>query len=381
MASAYRRAAFMAVGLTSFTQQAFRKAQRHFTDDLSRVDLSGRCVAVTGANGGIGIEVARALVQRGASVHMICRDRERGETARQALLSVARSPTSVQLHIVDLASVDQTKAFCRAFVSSGRALHVLVNCAGCMMHDRSPTAEGLEPNFAVNVAATFALTEGLLPALRAANSAAFVSRVITVSSGGMLTQDLSLDDLQSTKVRDADSTYIYARHKRQQVALTEVWQRREDGQRAAAAAPDSTPCVIFHAMHPGWADTQAVRIAMPGLHRALQGKWRTPAEGADTVVWLICAERMSRWQNGKGAGGMLGGQFWLDRQIQRKTLPGAWYTGVDDWSVKDALAAKVKEVVDATEPLKADSSTYSYSYLTAEPPAAADAERGRPAQA
>src|SRR4051794_37864936 len=106
MASVYRKAAFMALGWSTFTQQAFLKAQRHFTDDLSTVDLTGRCVAITGANSGIGLEAARALLQRGASLHMICRDRQRGEQARQQLLTTTATPRppSVELHIVDLSS-------------------------------------------------------------------------------------------------------------------------------------------------------------------------------------------------------------------------------------------------------------------------------------
>ena len=365
MASVYRKAAFMAVGLSSFTQQAFQKAQRHFTDDLSHVSLTGRSVAITGANSGIGMEVARAVLQRGGTVHMICRDRERGEKARQELLTTpsTHSPPAVELHVVDLSSIGQTKAFCRAFVASHRPLHVLVNNAGGMTHKRTLTPEGLESNFATNVAGVFALTEGLLPVLRASNSPAYVSRVVTVSSGGMLSQDLTVDDLQAEKTADGDATYIYAQNKRQQVALTEVWQRREDEARAAGPAPASTPCVVFHSMHPGWADTPAVRTAMPDFFKTLEGKWRTAAEGADTVVWLIAAERMSRWQEGKGAAGMQGGEFWLDRKAQRKTLPGAWYKGVDDWKVKNELMRRVKALVDAVEPKPDDVS--KFAYLTA----------------
>jgi dehydrogenase/reductase SDR family member 12 len=337
---------------------------------LTAVDLTGKVAAITGANSGIGIEVARALFLQGACVHLICRDRERGEKAKQQLLidyaakhpsnsnSSATSPSRLHLHIVNLASVSQTKSFCRAFLSSHQPLHILVNNAGGMTHKRTLTSqpEQLETNFATNVAAVFTVTEELLPALRASNTPAFVSRVITVSSGGMLTQDLRVDDLQSEQQRDGDATFIYAQNKRQQVAMTEVWQRREE----ESVSSPSSPCLIFHSMHPGWAETPAVLSAMPDFHRALKGKWRTPAEGADTIIWLASAERMSRWEEGKGVAGLKGGEFWLDREVQRKTLPGGWYTGVNDWKVKEELMRSVKAIVDRFEPSQEDVNKYQY---------------------
>ena len=277
MPSLYRKAAFVAVGLSNFTQQAFLKRQSHFADSLSQQDMSGRVMAVTGANGGIGLEAARAFLLQHGHVHIICRDKGRGEKARDELIADYNSkhpsppPTPlsslprVQLHLVDLSSIAQTKAFCRAFSRSQQPLHVLVNNAGCMVHKRTMTAEGLELNFATNVAGTYTITEELLPVLRRCNSPDYVSRVITVSSGGMLTEDLEVDDLQSERVPDGDALYIYAQNKRQQVVLTEAWQRRE-----AATATATTPCVVFHAMHPGWADTPGVQVAMGDFYHQVR---------------------------------------------------------------------------------------------------------------
>jgi len=43
-------------------------------------------------------------------------------------------------------------------------------------------------------------------------------------------------------------------------------------------------------MHPGWADTPAVQSSMPDFHRRFKDKLRTPAEGADTIVWLAISD-------------------------------------------------------------------------------------------
>ena len=50
-------------------------------------DLSGRLALVTGASSGLGLETCRALAAHGATVLMACRSRQRGEAARQALLT------------------------------------------------------------------------------------------------------------------------------------------------------------------------------------------------------------------------------------------------------------------------------------------------------
>ena len=353
MASWYRQGAFIALGLSTFTRAAFLKKQAHFKDDLSKADLSGKVVAITGANSGIGLEAARALHKQGATVHLICRDRERGEKARQQLQAEytaahpAPPPSSPRLflHIVDLSSIAQTRAFSRAFVASQSPLHVLINNAGGMTHTLVRTAEQLESNFATNVASVFVLTQELLPVLRRSNSAGFVSRVITVSSGGMLTQDLDPSDLNFDRTPwTGDATFVYAQNKRQQVALTELWQRHEH----TLSASPSTPCVLFYAMHPGWAETPAVISAMPDFHRRMKGKWRTPAEGADTIVWLAAAPSLRQWR--EGGEGMNGGEFFLDREVVSKKLTGAWYKGVDDWAVKEQLESKLRDAVKAIEP-------------------------------
>ena len=385
MASAYRKAAFLAVGLANFTQQAYQKRAAHFTDDLTQLDMSGRVMCVTGANSGLGLAAARAFLQQHGTVHLICRDKQRGEAARDTLLAEysTKHPTPppspvgggrVQLHLVDLSSVAQTKAFCRQFVRSQQPLHVLVNNAGCMVHKRAVTGEGLEVNFATNVAATYTITEELLPVLRRCNTAEYVSRVITVSSGGMLTQDVQLDDLQSEKVAEGDATYIYAQNKRQQVVLTEAWQHRESQSSPSTASAPSAPCVVFQAMHPGWADTPGVQVAMPDLFERLKGKWRTADEGADTIGWLAMAPCNNRWP-ANGVAGLRGGEFWLDREVVSKTLPLGRYKGVGVQSVREELLKRVKALVDEIEPTEADMQRYAYLVQSSAAQSAASAEQ------
>ncbi len=137
----------------------------------------------------------------------------------------------------------------------------------------------------------FLLTRGLRPVLRAASGPTTPSRVVLVSSGGMYTTPLRLDDPES-RTGTWSGGAAYARTKRMQVVLAELL--------ADDLAGDG---VVVHSMHPGWADTPGVASSLPGFHRLTGPLRRTPAQGADTVVWLQAAAEP----------GHSTGLFWHDR--------------------------------------------------------------------
>ena len=117
--------------------------------------------------------------------------------------------------------------------------------------------------------------------------------MINVSSGGMYTQKIALDDMQCLQGPYSGSV-AYARAKRGLVITSEQWAEawREDG-------------IHVHCMHPGWADTPALESALPGFHHRLRKFLRTPEEGADTITWLATATEANATS----------GLFWLDRAI------------------------------------------------------------------
>jgi dehydrogenase/reductase SDR family protein 12 len=129
----------------------------------------------------------------------------------------------VHTHILDLSLPKDIIRFGKWYVQEGKPLHVLINNAGCMVNTREVDADGLEKNFATNSLGTHLLTMSLIPALKKAVEGAdeklktHQPRVITVSSGGMLTQKLDLSDLQSERMKNFDGTTVYAMNKRQQV--------------------------------------------------------------------------------------------------------------------------------------------------------------------
>jgi NAD(P)-dependent dehydrogenase (short-subunit alcohol dehydrogenase family) len=278
----------------SFDRNGFALHSLAFDPDDLRVELGARRCLVTGANSGIGFETALALADRGAEVVLLCRSRERGDAAAERIREATGSRrVSVEaLDVSDLAAIRTA-----APRLAERPVDVLVHNAGVLPDTRAASADGLELALATHVAGPFLLTQLLQPALEAAPAA----RVIFVSSGGMYTRRLQVRD-PNWEQRRYDGVAAYAETKRAQVVLAELFAERLRGTR-----------ITVNAMHPGWADTPAVRSSLPGFHRLMQAILRTPVEGADTVVWLAASERAGR----------LSGRFCFDREPRRTHwLPG-----------------------------------------------------------
>ena len=215
-------------------------------------DLAGRRVLVTGASSGLGAAACELLAEAGAEVHMLVRNRSKGEDVR-AGIGERVGDARLRLWECDVSALDSVRAFAAAFLAEGLPLAALVNNAGVMPPERTNSADGFELGFATNVLGPFLLTGLLLPALRAAAP----SRVVNVSSGGMYSAKLDAHDPQLER-RDYNPPRFYAHAKRCEVILAELWQERLAGTGVTA-----------HSMHPGWADTPGVQDSLPGFHRLM----------------------------------------------------------------------------------------------------------------
>ncbi|XP_057974509.1 uncharacterized protein LOC131162245 isoform X3 [Malania oleifera] len=291
---AWRSTAFGVYGYLNFTKSAFIEHSKKFKSEDMETNIEGKNCIVTGANSGIGYATAHGLASRqrrkahrgakrawslgrrheakvcalwsGATVYMVCRNKEKGEAA----LSEIQSMTGNQ------------------------NVHLEVNNAGLLECTLIKTPEGFELNFAVNVLGTYAMTELMLPLLE---KAAPDARVITVSSGGMysvpLTKDLQFSDSKF------DGVLQYARNKRVQVALMEKWAKAYENKG-----------VGFYSMHPGWAETPGVAKSLPDFSKSFSGKLRTSEEGADTIIWLALQPKEK----------LVSGAFYFDRAEAPKHL-------------------------------------------------------------
>lgn len=74
----FRNGIWFIKGLLEFTKSGYQKASKQFKAEDMAVDLTNTAIMVTGANSGIGKEAALQVAKRGATVYMVCRNRERG---------------------------------------------------------------------------------------------------------------------------------------------------------------------------------------------------------------------------------------------------------------------------------------------------------------
>lgn len=313
--SLFRNTVWLVKGLKEYTNSGFITASKSFTESDLDVKCDGRSYMITGSNSGIGKQTALEIVKRGGTVHMVCRNPHTGEEAKQEMIETSGN-SNIHLHILDLSKPTDVLKFAKKFSEENSKLDVLVNNAGCMVNTRETNKEGLDMNFATNTLGTYLLTTGLLPLLEKSDQ----PRVVTVSSGGMLVQKLDVEDLQFQKMAKYDGTMAYAQNKRQQVEMTESWAGNH-------------PAVHWSVMHPGWADTPAVRTAMPDFHAKMKEKLRSVEQGADTVVWLAVSPAALQFESG---------QFWQDRVPVSAHLPLAWTRASQ--GERDKLMASLEEL-------------------------------------
>jgi len=272
-------------GIWRFTRLGYRSARKHWKPVSAW--LGKRHAVITGATSGVGFAAAQSLALLGAELTLVARDARKGEETADRIRR-ASGNSRIRVEIADMGRMADVHALADRLIAAGKPVDILVNNAGALFNPRQLSSEGLEKSFALLLLGPYILTERLHPLLARSGSA----RVVNVSSGGMYSQRIHVDDLQSRE-GSYSGAVAYARAKRGLMILTEEWASkwREDG-------------ITVNAMHPGWADTPGVSSSLPGFYRATRPALRTPEEGADTIVWLAAATEA----------GKVSGKFWLDRE-------------------------------------------------------------------
>ena len=258
-----------------------------------RVDMTGRCVLVTGASQqSLGYEVARTLACWGAHVVVTCRgDPMSLQQALRDDLGAVDGSGSVTAKDLDLADRGSVNAFVSWYREHfGDSLHVLVNNAGILKDVlsrwRNPefSADGVEIHWRTNYLGTFHLTSLLLPMLIESGRASGDARVLNVTSH------------QHTRGRNerlfgASDRYnswdAYGQSKLALIHLTNELHRRHGGTgefRAAALHPGSAHTKMIERGLASYARLRGIRPLLGGVSRLVL---LTPAQAAQTA--LLCA--------------------------------------------------------------------------------------------
>jgi len=206
---------------------------------------------VSGANRGIGREVARELAELGHHVILAARDPAAAQRAAEELSDGGR--LSLQPEQLDVADPESVERLRQRVESDSARLDALVNNAGVMGVVGTSAADAplddAHETIETNVFGAWRLTQAALPLLRRSPAA----RIVNVSSG-------------AGQLSDMNGGYPgYRLSKTALNALTRILAQEE--------GPNG---VLVNSMCPGWVRTDMGGSAAP----------RSVAEGADTAVWL-----------------------------------------------------------------------------------------------
>jgi NAD(P)-dependent dehydrogenase (short-subunit alcohol dehydrogenase family) len=229
---------------------------------------------VTGANAGIGFEIARGIAKAKGHPGVIlgCRDRGKGEAARARIEAETGNP-NLEVLVMDLAEQKSIRQAAGEFYKKHSALDALVNNAGMSSPARKESVDGIELTFATNVLGYFLLTNLLLDALKRAPA----GRLVNVASE--MAYGLDLDDIEFRK-RTYNASTAYAQSKQADRMLTWAYARRLEG-----------TTVTANSMSPGAVSTPLLHALAPGM------KGRTTEKGAETAVWLATSPELEGLTN------------------------------------------------------------------------------------
>jgi len=257
---------------------------------------TGKVVVITGANSGIGKELATYCAAKGANLYMLCRSQGRAEAARKEIVDLTKNER-VSIVQADVGELSQVREAVKELQSKESKIDCLVCNAGVLLNDRQETSEGNEVTFASHLlGGSYLLSKMLLPQLTEASD----GRVIFVTSGGMYLTNFPTDwnivTSQGSMEKKYDGSMAYAYAKRGQVLLAERFAKE-------------FPKVKFCSAHPGWTFTNAVEQAFGDSKKYLE-PMRNVWQGAEGIAWLIGTDKIEN------------GQFYLDRNIEKKHIAG-----------------------------------------------------------
>eukprot|EP00586_Coscinodiscus_wailesii_P019462 CAMPEP_0172501396 /NCGR_PEP_ID=MMETSP1066-20121228/149426_1 /TAXON_ID=671091 /ORGANISM="Coscinodiscus wailesii, Strain CCMP2513" /LENGTH=188 /DNA_ID=CAMNT_0013276167 /DNA_START=126 /DNA_END=689 /DNA_ORIENTATION=+ len=144
------------------------------SQDADGVNLEGKVIVVTGANSGIGKEIATYAAAKNATVYMLCRSKDRAEAAKDEIVELT-SNANVKVLLADVGETSQVKRAAEELQSVESRVDCLVCNAGVLLNEKTLNSEGVEVTFASHfLGGSYLLGSLLYPQLQAAGEGARV---------------------------------------------------------------------------------------------------------------------------------------------------------------------------------------------------------------
>lgn len=235
--------------------------------------MERKLAVITGADGGMGTEITRAVALAGYRVIMACCNREKAEAKREWLVKETGNP-EVEVMYIDLASLASVADFAERLCARGERLALLMNNAGTMETGRRLTEDGLERTVSVNYVGPYLLTRKLLPLMGEG------SRVVNMVS---CTYAIGRLDFPDFFLRGKKGSFwripVYSNTKLALTLFTLELAARVKGRGIVVNAADpgivSTDIITMHL----WFDPLTDIFFRPFI--------RTPRQGAATVMSIV----------------------------------------------------------------------------------------------
>ncbi|MGH8504443.1 MAG: SDR family oxidoreductase [Stenotrophobium sp.] len=234
-----------------------------------------RNILITGGNSGIGYEMALALAGGGDRVVIAARDSAKSQAAIDGIK--AKHPAAqVSAMALDLADFGNIDAFAGNLLAKMPVIDVLILNAGLYTMKLHTLANGDEAMMGIMHFGHFRLTQHLLDAVKAAPQ----GRIVVTSS--MIHNLGRIDEASFTDPsRHRSGLHAYGQAKLANLLFTRELARRLKGSK-----------VTVNAFHPGAVATDIYRQAPGLLQPLIKAFMLTPAQGADTAVWLATAPEL-----------------------------------------------------------------------------------------
>ncbi|KAJ1955349.1 Retinol dehydrogenase 13 [Linderina pennispora] len=255
----------------SLISKAFVDSQQ-VIDDYVQSAIStnpgkGRVAVITGANSGIGFEIAKAIGRAGYQTILACRNQRLGEDALKRIMEETKLD-NFELMALDLASFNSIDMFLAEFKQKYHSLHILVNNAGVFPSAYGTTADGIELQFGVNHVGPFYLTTALLELMKQSGG----SRIVNTSS--FLAYIASRVDTSLVTNKDLYNTgTAYSNSKLAVAIFTTALARKLEGTN-----------VTVNSIHPGYVATNIFRD-MSFVTKIQNALFINPTQGALTSIY------------------------------------------------------------------------------------------------